>query len=681
MVFFLGFLFCGSIFAAESDKEFARKKAEILVEKGLKSQQRGKVEEALEAFDDAYETYPANKLPLLLTGEVLCHFGLFSRASQAVASITVNSLSQAEKGRYYHLTARIAIANSSMEEAAVAYADVLKFRSDDQPAKIRLAFINEFFGSRQRVNELLSGFQPRENLGYRDRAILFCLRLQQGDFLQGMSEMEDLAPRLESVEFQDDETPVLLDYWKKPLLFFLANLPIGFGNLIGVLYLIFLLGLLAILATQLIPSGDLRTDILFVIFAVISMHVAWRYGIRDLQTAILSINFDFYSPTWIIPRLLTSMHFVTFGLFFIFPIFRALPERMRPLRHELYAIWFFCYWFMVFVLVFQSRLPLTLQLTYMGISFAIGCVFSGFMPMGRYVIFLVAGGLGFGGVFQLDKGGIDGGSSFTDAKIKEAKAIHLLENEEFDEVIGISKKVLANFEKKAFSGLWVALIKALTENEDFDEATALSGEYLKAFGNSSAGDPGLLATAFLKSMKGDVSGALAIIQGISEARAKSFSSEQIAGSLYILGRCNLSYNESVQAHIDFSKALESAVLPLTKAQILFELCLMDLKMNRVEWARKWASQATSLGGGRKTRALVKTIESMGLFGQQQIAKALEVSQEACKILPRNGRSSFWQGHILCSQNKYTDAEILLNTMTAGSGYSEMLMHEITTKVK
>jgi len=644
----------------------------------LKAQAKGEIEKALEAFEDAYEAFPANNIPLLLRGEALCHFGYFSRASQAIASITLSNLSPAEKARFFLIDSRIAIASQSWDKAEEAYKNVLKFQPENFSAKVGLSIAKDFLGSRDESIKAIEGIEVPANAVFRDIVNLFVMKLLHGNLIDAWENAFEIASRLGSVPFQGEEEPFLIDFWKNQVILFLGMIPLSFGNFFGAIYLVLLLGLLVFLNSQLIPEKSFKSDILFVILAFLHLEITWLLGSYGLRTSLLQGNFFSLSPIWIAPRILISMHFITLGLFIIFPIFRVLPEKMRPAKYELYSIWFFCFWFSVFVVVFQSALPLVRQLAIMILAFILMSSSALFMPMGRYLFFIFSGIFGLDGLMKTETL-LGDGAGFTEAKIQETKALKLIEADDFDGTIAIARKVFGNFDKKTFPNLWLAFLKAHIEMEDFFEAERGIGEFLAVFKDSSLKDSGTLLAAYLKSLKGDHSGALGIIKSISDDQAKTFSAEQTALSLFILGRSNWNFSENVQAHIDFSKALSIGVVPLTKAKILTELAIMDLTMNRSEWVQKWFMEGLNLKGGAKTRTFFKILESVNNVGQKKMEEALAAAEEACKIFPNTSKAWGWRGHLLCLLDRKGEAENLLAKMNTETDEAEKLMSEITAR--
>lgn len=666
----------------ETDEEFKKKKSQIFVEKALKAEKKGKIDEAAEAFEDAYEAYPSNVQPLLLWGEVLARVGLYGKAHQVLKKVPIASLPPGGQCRVHLLFGKIALASGAFEPAANSLRDALKANGKSQPARIRLSMLNLILGLPGKASELMADLQGYDEAGYRDRAVAFLLDIDQGNFLRALENCSGMAESLGEASFGEDEPPALLWLWQIGPLFFLAGLPLGLSGFFGLIYLGALLGGLAFLAHRFSPPGPFLWTWVFLFLGVLHVGSAYLFGIPPVRVAALLDGFSLPDPIWILPRLLCGIHFVSLALFLIFPaFFKFLPETMQPRRYELFGIWFFTWWFMSFVLVFQSKLAFTARWVSLFVTFVLTAVSAACMPLGRYLLFLTGKSLGVGKVelIAAKSFSADGKISFTDAKIHEAETVRQLDSEAFSEVISGSRKLFSRVERKSFPALWVAYLKSLLETDDIFEAERCIPEFVAAMQNTSYSGTGLLLSAFLKTLQGDNPGVFSLINSIPESRAKAFSAEEAGLSLWLLGRCNRAFSQLVQAHIDFSKILQLSVSPLLKAKTLLELTEMDTSMNRPEWVDKWGVQARELKGGSKTMSYVLSVEATISLFQGRKEDALKLVQSACGSCPQNSRSVGLQGQILCSLGKFNEAEALLEKLVAGSVEAEKLIQRITSK--
>ncbi|HNW37045.1 MAG TPA: hypothetical protein PKM25_19045, partial [Candidatus Ozemobacteraceae bacterium] len=424
--------------------------------------------------------------------------------------------------------------------------------------------------------------------------ILLTLELAQLDLGDALSDASLLSEELAAAPVSVEEGTS----WSGGILrlapaYFVIALPFGFSGIPGILYTMLLLGSLAFLASRLAPAASVWGIVVFVMLATAHVAAAWSWGIPPARLALLVDNFSIYDTLWIFPQLLLAMHLMTILLFGVFPLFYLLPEKVRPKRNELFAVWFFCWWFMMSVLVFQGRFDLTVRLPGLLGALALTAFASVWMPLGRLWMYQFAKVTGFSRLMPAFGSGGDG-VSFTDAKLQEAQAASRLEAEEFAGVIEIGRRLFTSHDQAAFPGMWLSLIRAHIEQEDIYEGEKLLKEFQARFGNSSRADEGTLLESLYKSVTGDFAGALKAINMIPDDRARKFAGDEAALSLLVIGRCNVFFNQAIQAHIDWTRALDHARLPLVRAYILVELALQDASMNRREWTDKWVAFATHL---------------------------------------------------------------------------------------
>ena len=666
---------------AEPAADYDKIKAQLKIEIGLKARANKKIEDAVQAFEDAYEAYPANVYPLLLWGDTLCRVGLYQRAQEVLARIPLKSLSPGGQAQVHILFGKIALASGTPELAGKCFSDALKVQPENETARIRLAMVNMLFGAENRATELLESIQFAPGLTFRDRVLVYLMDLSHGNLLRAWENCGELVVFPLPQPDPDAEASLFSGVFSYRLPFFVCSLPLGLSGIFGIGYFLALFVGLWFLASRLITSGSLFLDCCFVALAAGHVIPTWWLSVGPVRFASLIDEFSLNDSVWILPRLLSSGHLIALALFLIFPLFNFLPGSHRPQRYELYSIWFFCWWFMAFVLVFQSRLNAGVRWPVMLVTLGLAGFFCLMMPLGRYIFFLAGNFFGIKGTRFLASSGVGvSGMGFTDAKINESKVLKLLETDEFEQAVALGRKVIANTDRKGFPACGLGLIRALIENEDLYEAEKNLKEFLKVFRNSSHLESGKLLSAWYKSLTGDHAGALSLINSISEESIRGFSANESGLSLLVLGRCNLGFNQAVQAHMDFSKGLSLVKNPLTAAYILCELSAMDIQMNRLDWAQKWVIQANALRGGKKTQSLLKIIESMMAQFQGKDDAALVAAVEACRIAPKNGKAWAWQGHLLCLKGKQSHAEILLQEkMTPGTLDAERLMKEITSR--
>lgn len=661
------------------DEAVLLKKSQLLVQKGTKAEGRGDIEEAVASYEEAHQAYPKNILPLLKWGSALCRIGMYSRASELLAKIPVDKLPRGGQTQVHLLNARIAIANGTVEAAAAAYSLALKASDKSDVARVRLALINNLLGMESRAEELLRDHDSFAGLSHRDLVVALFADLQAGNIGRAFHTSGEIARTMAKASYEEHNEPFLLSLWQVQPVTFLVCLPLALGGLHGLMYYFALFAGLVFLATRLSNPTAIWHNVLFIVLAIALLMGAQVFIKRDLMLAIMSDEFSANDNVWIIPRLLVSGHLLALALFAIFPCFKLLPEEQRPRRYEFYGIWFFCWWFIVFVLVFQSRLGFGTRVTYLAISFLLASMTTFFMPLGRYVLYKITNFMGYGDFADVSRQNLQtkAGIGFTDAKILEAKSWKLIERDEFEEVVLTARKVLGNLDRKTFPVIWKAMIMALLMREDFVEAQQHINEFLEAFQGTPLYESGQLYEALLRSRKGDFASSLKLIRGFSDDRVKSFSPDETALCLLVLGRCDLAYKENVQAHIDLTKAFNCARLPIIKSDALVEIVGLDFQMNSKDALGKWKAKAFELSGGEKTMANRQLILSIIAQSEGQKDEALKLAFSACEGKIVNSKACAWYGHLLCLAGQHNDAESLLSKMAPDSIDAEKLMTEVT----
>ncbi|NLF95753.1 MAG: hypothetical protein GX569_03380 [Candidatus Riflebacteria bacterium] len=662
---------------ASEDEAVLLKKSQILVQKAQRFEQKGEIEDAVAIYEEAYNTYPKNVLPLMLWGKALVKVGMYDRAAELLGDIPVEKLPAAGQSEVHLLMGRIAIARGSVEDAASAYSRSLKAFEKNDVARIRLAMVNQLLGMSSRADELLRDYDNFAGLALPELRLALMMDLELGNFGRAMHTSSEIS-RLSSGSGGDSgfisqilvSTPAI----------FLSCLPLGLSYVLCALYFAVLFSGLLFLATRLTAPSALWHNVIFVILGVVSVVVAQVMMKREFYVAILQDEFSLFDSVWIIPRMLIGGHFIAFALFIVFPSFLLLPESQKPKRHELFGIWFFCWFFMAFVLVFQSRISFGTRMSVMAATFVMSAIASFFMPLGRFVIFKITSLLGYGDLASVSHQELrnSSGVSFTDAKILETRAWKLIENDDYEQAILASRKVLGSYDRKTFPMMWKAYIFALIAREEYLEAQQQLGEFLEVFKKHNAFESGQLYEAFLKARKGDFGGALKLIRGLPEHRVKSFSPDENALSLLILGQCALSCGENVQAHIELVKAFNSARMPLIKAEAMVEIAELDFNLKSKDALFKLKDKISSLAGGPLVTSYKNVILSIMAQSENKNSEALTFAEKACSGKLRNSRAFAWYGHLLCMAGEFSRAEELLPKMAPDSHDASRLMSEVTS---
>ena len=667
-----------AVFSAAEDEAVLLKKSQILVQKAQRFEQKGEIEDAVAIYEEAYNTYPKNILPLMLWGKALVKVGMYDRAAELLGDIPVEKLPAAGQSEVHLLMGRIAIARGSVEDAASAYSRSLKAFEKNDVARIRLAMVNQLLGMSSRADELLRDYDNFAGLALPELRLALMIDLELGNFGRAMHTSSEIS-RLSSGSGGENSGFISQILVSTPAIF-LSCLPLGLSYVLSALYFAALFSGLLFLATRLTAPSALWHNVIFVILGVISVVVAQVMMKREFYVAILQDEFSLFDSVWIIPRMLIGGHFIAFALFAVFPSFLLLPESQKPKRHELFGIWFFCWFFMAFVLVFQSRIGFGTRMALMAATFVMSVIASFFMPLGRFVIFKITSLLGYGDLASVSHKDLrgSGGISFTDAKILETKAWKFIENDDYEQAILASRKVLSSYDRQTFPMMWKAYIFALIAREEYLEAQQQLGEFLEVFKKHNAFESGQLYEAFLKARKGDFGSALKLIRGLPEHRVKSFSPDENALSLLILGRCALSCGENVQAHIELVKAFNSAKMSLIKAEAMVEIAELDFNLKSKDALSKLKDKISSLSGGPLVASYKNVVLSIMAQAENKNGEAMTLAEKACSGKLRNSRAFAWYGHLLCLAGEFSRAEELLPKMAPDSHDASRLMSEVTS---
>ncbi|MEW6709950.1 MAG: hypothetical protein AB1403_09040, partial [Candidatus Riflebacteria bacterium] len=253
------------------DEKLLIEKSKLLTQKGQKAEERGELEEAVSCYEDAYNAYPKNILPLLLWGKALYRVGMYSRADEVLEKIPVEKLPDNGKAEVFLLQGRIAIANEKLEDAAAAFSRAVKAAPANQKARVRLALVNQMLGMSNRADELLMDFEHSGALPVRELVISLLADLQLGNLGRAHNACSELSRFMVDANYPDEQPPALLGLWKIAPLCLIASFPLALGNIFAVIYYLILFSALMFLASRLSPPTAVWHDLLFVAGTVFLM--------------------------------------------------------------------------------------------------------------------------------------------------------------------------------------------------------------------------------------------------------------------------------------------------------------------------------------------------------------------------------------------------------------------------
>lgn len=657
---------CG--FCDEETTDSLQRRSRILIQRGTRALERGNFDQAVVSFQQAYDTYPRNIESLVRLAEAYFQIGLYEMAREVFNEVQLDRLPERGQARINIFLGRIAIMQNNLTDAATFFSRAVRIDDDNASALIRLALVNNLLGMRLRSYELIERIDDMSALDRSELVMALFLNIQLSNFVEAYQISSAIAGSRSTSASLLNNAPMV----------FLTALPMCLSKFFAVILFLILISTLLFIVKRLSDEGKLVMDISFVAISTLLMCVLQFTCSTNVMVASMQENFSILDDIWILPRALVAMQFITLGFFVVFPFFSFFKIEMRPLRIQYYSTWFFCFWFVLFVLVFQSRLGFLYKAIYSCFSLLLMAISAFFMPFGRLMFFKAASLFNIESHINITKDNISkqGNISFTDAKILESQAKKDLKAEKYQEVIVNSRRLIAQFNLKDLPDLVITYLEALIMREDYSEAKGFLDKHKNNFLNTSIINSILLLESFLKCYKGDLYSALTTVQSFSDAVVKKFSSDQRALCLIIVGKYNVVQKDYVQAQIDFSKAFDFSSSGYIKAISFSELLDLDLKLNAYGKIIKREPDLKKISGGKYTDALVNTCRSVIALCQnkKEDARKLAVaSTSECKI----SRSLAWQGHLLCLNKKYSEAEKLLLQMNPDSVWSAVLLEEIT----
>ena len=587
---------------------------QLLLQKGLKAEKNGNLDDAVASYEEAYE-HSNNVLPLLNIAILYSNNNNPDLAEKSLNRIPIDKLPDMGKAEVLYIKGKVHIAKKEFELAANDFLQALGLNKNKNSARVKLAMINLLMGISSRAEELLGNkedtFSEENGYSFEDLRMCLAIDMHNANFGRAYSTCEIIGKK------NIDSNPHASFFelvTNQPFFMFVSFFPLFLGRTLSVFYFILLFIALGFVASALGKKTSFWHILLFVIAGVGLLIFSQIYCISDVYKALLSGDGYIYDGIWITPKMIIASHLIALALFLIFPCFRFLKENMRPASYELLGLWLFCFFFGIFVLTFQSNMEVMPRFVFIMIGLFCSLISALIMPFGKLMLYKFAQtvGISFGG--KIDKTDLnDGNLSFTDIKILETKMRKFINDGEISSAISLGKKVLNSETQKNFPSFWQAMIFAQICSEEYDLAARNINEYYQVFQGTNSYEVGQVWEALLKTEKGDFATAYKIINSISADRAKSMSADEVAVSLLVLARCCLNVKDNVQAHINFNKALNCTKSLLIKLIVLTDIAELDCKMNAKQAMQKWKTMVDSLKGSGKCTSYINTVNSMVAF--------------------------------------------------------------------
>ncbi|MBF0408829.1 MAG: tetratricopeptide repeat protein [Candidatus Riflebacteria bacterium] len=664
--------------SAQAKSEFARRKAEILIEKGLAARKSGKLELAVQAFQEASEVFPSNFSSLVQLAETYRQVGMHPQAYSVLQGIPISSLPPVGQSSVYLMSFEIQMAISTPESAAKALLEAVKVYPLNQSAVIRLEYLQRCFNLNLKKIDTDLAIYNLEILSLKDTFLGMLLELEKLNLLRSMDYAYSLSEKLEhSISVAEQSSEKQSSIFNFPLCLLIMYFPLAVSNGMMLAWLIFGSILLVLYLRRYVNKGTFAADVFFIAGSSLLMYSVKEFSVRNFCLAILQTDYYFADPIWITPLVLLSSNIIFIALFILVPLIQFLPPVLRTQRREIYSLWFFSTFLCLLISVFQSRMGIYSWLGWNFAAFFICIVSSCFVPIGRYFAFFL--GSFFGRSIEIDEPGVEDRTGLGDAWMLEARAGKALEKEDFNRSIEIAKAVFVFQPKYNLPNLWRTYIRTLLEMENFSEAEREIKEYLIAFHHPPFQEEGQVLWALYKSLTGDHESAYTIVESISPAVANYFSPENRAVLMLVIARFFIFSRNPIQANIELRKANDFSTMSLNKIIIITELCSLECSLERPEKIAETGKMGNLIAGGPKTESYCKMIDSMVFELQGKREDALLAAENAVKLCATNSRAKYWLGFLFIRAGQKNKAEDLLETIPNESEESRKLLQDLTEK--
>lgn len=640
----------------------------------------GELFEAVSTFQEALEKYPEhinlNISAVVFYVDYHVQMENFRQEALRLISNLYDRKDQLTKPQLYRLAlckAKIALAVEAYAEAGDYYAKAVEIFPNSDSARLRLAALKLYLGKREEAGDMLLSMKDVGRINSpEDFRLHYFMNCNVGNFSLAYDSLQRLSDAALKSRGSKPSLKARI-FWQPPLKFVIF-MPISLKGIPAFLLWAVLFITLAAAVKPLASRYSFKYALGFVFTATIFSFACTQLIEKPMILAMLSDDFNLYSLSWILPKLLLANLFMSVALFLVFPAFSKLPGRFRPRDYELYGIWYFSISFIAFALVFQSRIPAKWSIPLSLIILLFASFFAQYVPLGRFVFFKTFSLFGLSNLFEFSSAKTkEKNLSLTEIKILESKAEEFLEQDNYHEVESIAARVFLEVPPESFPGLWRTYFISLLASFKFDDAAKTIDDYHKAFLSVPLGKLGYLYKAFLATEEGDYSTALKILKTFSEKILSDFSKDDVAVYLLAFSRCMISMKENVQASIELDRAYNMAKLPFLKAFALAELARLNRRMNASEAIKTCLAKFDNLRGGENTRAFRATVESISFDAANDDEKALEAAAYAYKNNISNDFALLWHGTLLAKAKKTDEAENLLARMNAKGRYAHDLL--------
>ncbi|MBR4571008.1 MAG: hypothetical protein IKO19_10165, partial [Candidatus Riflebacteria bacterium] len=363
---------------------------QLLLQKALKAEKNGNLDEAVASYEEAYE-HSNNVLPLLNIAILYSNNNNPYLAEKSLNRIPIDKLPDMGKAEVLYIKGKVHIAKKEFELAANDFLQALGLNKNKNSARVKLALINLLMGMSSRAEELLGNkddsFSEDNGYSFEDLRMCLAIDMHNANFGRAYSTCEIIGKK--NID-NNPESSFLELLTNQPFFMFISFLPLFLGRLLSIFYFILLFTALGFIASALGKKTTFWHIFIFVIAGVGLLLFSQIYCIKDVYKALLSGDGYIYDGMWIMPKMVIASHLIALALFLIFPCFRFLKENMRPASYELLGLWLFCFFFGIFVLTFQSNMEVMPRFVFIMIGLFCSLLSGLIMPFGKLMLYKFA---------------------------------------------------------------------------------------------------------------------------------------------------------------------------------------------------------------------------------------------------------------------------------------------------
>ena len=644
--------------------------------RGTNAEEKLNYDEASETYEEVQENIDKD---LSSNVEMACVYfktGRYKDAERCLSKVSIELLNENVQSEVYTLLGKLALYRDDLGAAGDNFGKAYKVFPDNLSAKIRLAMVNLMSGMVSRSEEIVRDEVDFSKYLPDELRLALALDLNSCNFGRAFDTCGLLGKTY--IEANPKSGFIIL-LQKQPFFLFISYLPLFLNRTISIVYFAILFAALGVVAVKFSKKANMVLPGILVFIGVVLLALCQKYCIQDVYKAILLQEFSNQAGLWILPKILMASNLIAISLFFVFPLFRILPDSERPLSYELLGMWLFGFFFCIFVLSLQSDLSISSRLTYMSVG-VLGSLFSCLiMPLGRLALYKLTGATGLKKLNNVSSNVVESDSvSLADAKILCDQTWKFVFDGDIQNAEKIWKKTLNTRNRTSLPNFWIAMIVGKIFKEEYEDAGKELNAFYSIFQGTDEFETGQIYESLLRSEKGDFSTAYKLINAISESRVKKITPEEKAVSFLVLARRCLNIKDNVQAHINLTNALRVTKSSILKLMILCELTELDCKLNSKNDIERWKYETYREKDTGKCATYKNTILSMIAYNYGQRAESMSMAKECLKFNYKNGKAFYWYGHLLLKKGSSSEAEEVLGRMSPHTYESEKLMTELTS---